>query len=136
MRERKEDIPLLVNHFLQKHEANIGRKIASVTQEALEKLVNYNYPGNIRELENLIERFMIISPGNQLEIHDWYPDALSKTNKAVHFLTLEEMEIEHIRRALETSGGKVSGKGGAAEKLDINSKTLFSRMSKLGISKS
>ncbi len=143
LRERKEDIPLLIDHFLKKYAANIGRHLEGIEEDALEKLMQYDYPGNIRELENLIERFMITTLGNKLEISDWYPNissrSLNRNGESHHqptsILTMEEMEIHHIKEALSLSDGKVFGKGGAAEKLAMNPKTLFSRMGKLGIKK-
>jgi len=95
----------------------------------------YNYPGNIRELENLIERFMITSPGKVLEVTGWMPTNKELPSSGEHFFTLEEMEIRHIKKALRLSKGKVFGVGGAAEKLGMNAKTLDSRMRKLEINK-
>ncbi len=135
LRERKEDIELLVRHFLKKHEAKIGRKIEEVSPDTITKLSAYNYPGNIRELENLIERFMIISNGDSLELSGWLPVQKELPSSDDHFLTMEEMEIHHIKQALRLSKGKVFGAGGAAEKLGMNGKTLDSRLRKLGINK-
>ena len=136
LRERKEDIPILVDHFLKKHQANIGRSITKVPKSTLKKLMEYHYPGNIRELENLIERFMITSPGDSLEILDWNPIVFVKNeNKSDKFLSMEKMEIKHITEACMRSNWKIFGEGGAAEKLDMNPKTLSSRMTKLGIKK-
>lgn len=135
LRERKEDIELLVRYFLKKHEAKIGRKIEEVSPDTIAKLSAYNYPGNIRELENLIERFMIISSGNSLELSDWLPVQKELPSSDDHFLTMEEMEINHIKHALRLSKGKVFGAGGAAEKLGMNGKTLDSRLRKLEINK-
>ena len=98
--------------------------------------MEYHYPGNIRELENLIERFMITSPGDSLEILDWNPIVFVKNeNKSDKFLSMEKMEIKHITEACMRSNWKIFGEGGAAEKLDMNPKTLSSRMTKLGIKK-
>lgn len=135
LRERKEDIPLLVKHFLKKHAATIGKQIKEVPTTVMDKLEAYNYPGNIRELENLIERFMIISTGETLELTGWLPQQKELPNSANHFMTMEEMEIHHIKNALRLTKGKVFGASGAAEKLEMNAKTLDSRMRKLGIRK-
>ena len=136
LRERKEDIPLLVNHFLKKHQANIGREISEVPKETLKKIMSYDYPGNIRELENLNERFMITSSGKTLEIMDWNPvNRIKNKQDADVFLSMEEMEIKHITEACIRSNWKIFGAGGAAEKLAMNPKTLGSRMSKFDIKK-
>ena len=135
LRERKEDIELLVNHFLKKHEAKTGRKITSICPNTLARLYKYNFPGNIRELENLIERFMIISNGDCLELSGWLPVQKDLPSSDDHFLTMEEMERHHIKNALRLSKGKVFGVDGAAERLGMNGKTLDSRLRKLGINK-
>ena len=75
LRERKEDIPVLVKHFLQKYEGKMGKKINDISPKVIDALMKYDWPGNIRELENLVERAMIISPGNTLEYGDWLPIA-------------------------------------------------------------
>ncbi|MCG8389463.1 MAG: sigma-54 dependent transcriptional regulator [Cytophagales bacterium] len=131
LRERKEDIPLLVKFFLQKYEPIVGRKIENVSTSVIEKLMKYHWPGNIRELENVIERSMIISPGNALQISDWMDSNTPIKGKKI--LSLEEAERQHIIQALETTHWKVSGKNGAAELLNVNAKTLFSKMEKLNI---
>lgn len=134
LRDRKEDIPLLVKHFCQKHEAKIGKKIIHIEPEVIEALMEYNWPGNIREVENLIERAMIISHGNTLEYGDWLP--VSKTtagNSKNTLLKLEDVEKEHIIEMLKRANWKVSGEKGAAKMLGMNATTLEARMKKLGI---
>jgi len=118
LREHKDDIPQLVNHFVMKYGAN--------------KLFDYHWPGNVRELENVIERSVILSRGNQLELGDWLPITGVPSN-ASHIVTLEENEREHIIKALEMTGGQVSGEKGAAKILGLKSTTLNARMKKLGI---
>ena len=135
LRERKEDIPILVHHFLEKHAARVNKKITNVEPIIMEQLMNYNYPGNIRELENLIERFMIISDGNKLELAGWGQPNRVLPISDNYFLSMEEMEIYHIKNALRKCKGKIFGKGGAAELLKMNGKTLSSRMVKLNIKK-
>ena len=135
LRERKEDIPILVHHFLQKHAAHVRKKITAVEPIIMEQLMNYNYPGNIRELENLIERFMIISDGHKLELTGWFQPSRVLPISDNCFLSMEEMEIYHIKNALRKCDGKIFGKGGAAELLKMNGKTLSSRMAKLNIKK-
>jgi transcriptional regulator with GAF, ATPase, and Fis domain len=132
LRERKEDIPLLVKHFIQKFTRKIGKTIDAVPQHVLNTLQQYHWPGNVRELENLIERAMIISKGNRLLLGDWMPQNGSSNGKS-HFSTLEESEKHHILEALEKTDWRVSGEKGAAKILGLNSKTLESRMKKLKI---
>ena len=137
LRDRKEDIPILANHFLKKYEANIGRSITKIPEKAMKKLLSYNYPGNIRELENIIERYMITSDGNQLDLDSWYPNLNSvPCIPEGTFLSLDEMEKQHIEQALKLSNGKIFGENGAALKLNINPKTLSWKIKKIGIDKS
>lgn len=135
LRERKEDIPLLVYHFLKKHASATGKKIGKVMPIVMKRLEEYNYPGNVRELENLIERFIIISEGETLELTGWIPQQKILRTSTNHFMTMQEMEIYHIKNALRLSKGKIFGVNGAAEKLSMNPKTLDSRLRKLGIQK-
>ncbi|GAB4232323.1 MAG: sigma-54 dependent transcriptional regulator [Ekhidna sp.] len=130
LRERKEDIPLLVQHFLIKYEPIIGVKLDKVSPAVIKKLEKYDWPGNIRELENVIERSMITSSGNTLEIDD--PLSV-KVKSEDRLSSLKESEIKHIKKALELSNGRVSGKDGAAALLDINPKTLYWKISKYNI---
>jgi transcriptional regulator with GAF, ATPase, and Fis domain len=132
LRERKEDIPLLVKHFIQKFTRKIGKTIDAVPQHVLNTLQQYHWPGNVRELENLVERAMIISKGNKLLLGDWMPQNGSSNGKS-HFSTLEESEKDHILEALEKTDWRVSGEKGAAKILGLNPKTLESRMKKLKI---
>lgn len=135
LRERKEDIPLLVKHFCQKHEAKIGKKISNVPSKVLDALMRYNWPGNIRELENIIERALILSQNGTLEYGEWIP--LEKTSSSTSTLdpsaTLEEIEKQHILETLKKTNWKVSGEKGAAKILGLNATTLEARMKKLGI---
>jgi formate hydrogenlyase transcriptional activator len=134
LRERKEDIPLLVKHFCQKHEAKIGKKIIHIQPEVIDALMEYDWPGNIREVENLIERAMIISTGNTLEYGDWLPiSKLSGKNTKTGLMKLDEVEKAHITEVLKRTGWKVSGDKGAAKMLGLNATTLEARMKKLGI---
>jgi len=134
LRDRKEDIPLLVKHFCQKHEAKIGKKIIHIQPEVIDALMEYNWPGNIREVENLIERAMIICHGHTLEYGDWLP-ASKHAGAAgkLSLLKMEDVEKEHITEVLKKTGWKVSGEKGAAKMLGLNATTLEARMKKLGI---
>jgi formate hydrogenlyase transcriptional activator len=134
LRDRKEDIPLLVKHFLQKFEGKMGKKITHVPSEVMDALCAYHWPGNIRELENLIERAMILSPGNELAYGEWLP-AVKHTLNNLHtpLQKLEEVEKNHITEVLKQLNWKVSGEKGAAKFLGLNPTTLEARMKKLGI---
>ncbi len=133
LRERKEDIPLLVNHFVKKYSAKTGKKIESVSQHIIDTLQAYPWPGNVRELENVIERAVIVSPGKQLKLDDWLPSSEGESVEEPTALGLEEMERNHILKVLKQTGWRISGEKGAARILNINASTLRSRMEKLGI---
>jgi PAS domain S-box-containing protein len=132
LRERREDILPLVWSFVQEFGMRMGKRIESIPQKGVEALQAHPWPGNIRELRNIIERAMIISSGSVLHV-DIPRSAESKTEQ---FRTLEGSEKQHIIEALNATGWRVSGKDGAAEVLGINPKTLESRMRKLGIERS
>ena len=135
LRERKEDISVLVNHFVKKIEARIGKQVDTVPQKAMDTLMAYAWPGNVRELENLIERAVIVSRGNRLELGDWFPKTVTLPEQR-GLVSLEENERRHIQEALDETSGRVSRDKGAAKILDINPHTLLSRMKKLGIERS
>jgi DNA-binding NtrC family response regulator len=133
--ERKEDIPLLANYFLKKYSAAASKPAAVLSAEAINKLMQYDWPGNIRELENAIQRNIVLAKGNVIDLPDM---PLSKRSSSAAgnkngFKTMMENERDHILAVLESCNWKISGKGGAAEILDINVNTLNSRMKKLGI---
>ena len=132
LRDRKEDIPLLVKHFCQKYEAKIGKRITSIPSKVMNALCDYNWPGNIRELENIIERALILSRGNTLEYGDWLPKEKYTTNKIAK-QNLQDVERDHIIEVLKKTGWKVSGERGAAKILGLNATTLEARMKKLEI---
>ena len=132
LRERKEDVPLLVKHFSEKVGAKVGKKIGSINPKAMDALLAYDWPGNVRELENIIERAVILSKGKTLQLGDWIP-AKTKTSNSKEMLSLEENERRYILEVLELTGGRVSGEKGAAKILGVNASTLDSRMRKLGL---
>jgi DNA-binding NtrC family response regulator/ligand-binding sensor domain-containing protein len=134
LRERKEDIPLLVKHFAEKYSAKSGKQVEIVTQNVIDTLQAYHWPGNVRELENIIERAVIISPEKKLVLGDWLSKSPA-TSTDDTFTTLDENERKHIIAALELTKWRVSGEKGAAKILGINPKTLQSRMIKLDIKK-
>ncbi|MEO1049853.1 MAG: sigma 54-interacting transcriptional regulator [Bacteroidota bacterium] len=138
LRERREDIPLLANHFLKRSAKKLGKRINSIHDLTLQEFLKYDWPGNVRELEHIIERASIINKGSVLQV------ALEKlTNNTLngngnghnHFQvkTIQQAEKELIINTLKVSGGRIRGMGGAAELLDIKPSTLESRMKKLGI---
>ena len=131
LRERLDDIPLLVRHFVEKFNKQLGKNVSEVPQPALQSLMRYDFPGNVRELENLIERAMILSSGKKLLLD--LVSTRSELEEDHSFKTMEEMQRVHILEALKRTHGRVSGENGAAELLDMNDKTLTSRMLKLNI---
>jgi DNA-binding NtrC family response regulator len=127
----------LVDHFLKKYGTRKGRPTAVLSKEAMEKLLEYHWPGNIRELENTIQRNVVLAKGPVIESLELPASkkigaSASSENK---FKTMIEMERDHILSVLESCNWKISGKGGAAEILDVNVNTLNSRIKKLGIEK-
>jgi PAS domain S-box-containing protein len=135
LRERKDDIPLLVKHFCKKHEGKIGKSVHTVTDSVMEALMAYDWPGNIRELENIIERALILSKDGVLEYGEWLPvHTATATGTAKSGATkLEDVEKEHITAVLKQTNWRVSGEKGAAKILGLNATTLEARMKKLGI---
>ena len=147
LRERKGDIPSLVHHFMQKKSREMGmRYIPSLAQGALERLMGYFWPGNIRELENLVERSLILNRGEFLSFNDFQAPLKPKRsfeqetetilhpdNQDVDSLALDTVMSGHIRQVLDMTGGRVGGEQGAALLLNINPSTLRKRMRKLGI---
>ncbi|MEN4760739.1 sigma-54 dependent transcriptional regulator [Chryseobacterium sp. C39-AII1] len=136
LRERKEDIELLANFFLNKYATASRRNISSISKNALEQLLHYKWPGNIRELEHLIERSVLLAKTTEIENFE-LPKSVEQSAEPFHgqLKSMEEMERDHILNALQTCNGKVSGIGGAAELLKIQPQTLYSKMKKLGIDK-
>ena len=132
LRERRPDIALLVQHFVSKYEAKLGKRIETVSQETMAELTTYNWPGNIRELENVIERGVILSQGVRLELGEWLPRP-NVGAAGSRIPTLDELQREHILEVLELTDWRVSGERGAARLLGIKPTTLDARMKKLGI---
>jgi len=132
VRERKEDIPLLVRHFLDMHAKKIGKRVEGISKPEMEKLMQYNWPGNVRELENVVERGVILSPGPFFCMPEL--DAMGNLDVGMKVGdTLAEMERWHILKILKKTGWKISGPSGAARVLDIHPSTLYFRMNRLGI---
>ncbi len=135
LRDRVEDIPLIVDYILKKFGKRIGKKIESVPRNVMKTFENYSWPGNVRELENIIERSMIISPGSVLHLADKLETSEPEIGSTSKSNSLLEIEHAHILQVLEQARWKIEGKNGAAEMLEINPSTLRTRMRKLGIQK-
>ncbi|NJN70240.1 MAG: sigma 54-interacting transcriptional regulator [Nitrospira sp.] len=131
---RPSDIPLLVNRFVGKFSSKIGKKIDGVSQSTMERLMKYSWPGNIRELENVMERATILAKGSLLQVDDMMLQGNSTTPLPLAD-SLEEVERAHILRLLEDTNWVIEGKQGAAVRLGLHPNTLRSRMQKLGIKK-
>ena len=128
LRERSEDIPVLVRSFVEEFAAVMGKRIESVPKTDMDALVRYPWPGNVRELRNVIERAMILTSGPVLRVDLPVVTGASRVDDR-----LEAVECEHIQRVLGRTGWRVRGTGGAAEVLGMKPSTLESRMKKLGI---
>jgi transcriptional regulator with GAF, ATPase, and Fis domain len=160
LRERASDLPLLVTFFIQKCAKKIGKHITSVSEETLHRLSKYPWPGNIRELQNVIERAVILSPGNTLVVPDElrvpsFPTSTTGAGNADGHASapaqtaskpavrspqsenqtgsLDDVERRHIESVLQQSNWMIEGDRGAAKTLGLNPSTLRSRMQKLGI---
>ena len=132
LREHKEDIPLLVEHFVMKYGAKTGKKIETIPQKVINVLQAYHWPGNVRELESIVEWSVVTSQVGRLKLDDWLPKS-GASSGASHIPTLEELQREHIIEVLELTGWRVSGKKRAAKILRIKPTTLESRMKRLDI---
>jgi transcriptional regulator with GAF, ATPase, and Fis domain len=136
LRERKQDIPALANHFLKIFGKTSGRGDLTLSEAALKQLHNYNWPGNIRELQHLIERHVLLAKRSVIdsfEMPEPLPVARFSTGSGSEIKSFDEMDKEHIISALRRCNGKVSGQGGAGELLKLPPTTLRSKMKRLGI---
>lgn len=134
LRERRDDLPLLIRHFLRKYGEKYGKQFKTIPPRAMTTLQTYDWPGNIRELENVIERAVILSRGTELSLEQEFFKA-DDPEHTLRLETLAEAERAHIIKVLEATGWRVSGKGGAAELLGVKRSTLESRMKKLRITR-
>jgi len=138
LRNRREDIPALVRHFVIKFSKEHNRQIESISKQDMNRLMEYAWPGNIRELVNVLERSVISSQGNALKLDS--PSAFSSTESSSSLLSsttyIEQVERAHIVKVLNECSWKISGDDGAAVKLGLNPSTLRSRLKKLNITKS
>ena len=130
LRQRLEDIPLLVDHFASKFAKRFGKTITSVSPRSMQRLQVHSWPGNVRELANVIERAVIHTQSSVLQLGDSLEQAREESPAT---MSLEEMEREYIIRTLENTGWRVEGSYGAAKLLGLNASTLRARMSKFGI---
>lgn len=146
LRERQDDLPLLIEYFLKKFSERHRKNVDAMHEESMRDLLNYGWPGNIRELENVIERAVIVSKGTMIQIGKWFdkqPTSSSvapvdatlprPTPETTGFMSLEDVERLHILRALDSTKWRISGEKGAAQLLGVNRSTLRGRMEKLGI---
>jgi formate hydrogenlyase transcriptional activator len=140
LRDRKEDIPVLAGHFIKMHTKKIGKRIEALNSRVMEQLVRYDWPGNIRELENILERSVLVATGDTIQKIDLPASKVDlggasekETTGRLH--SLADNEKQHILSILKFCGDKISGKDGAAAILKIPPSTLISRMKRLGIKK-
>ena len=152
LRERHEDIPLLVRYFVQRFSRSLNKEVQYIPADAMEALERYSWPGNVRELENLIERAVLLSPGKELciplselkdasgsaaapgaEASSPFTSYAASSSLTSSISTLEEAERQHILRALKQTQWRIAGPKGAATLLGMKRTTLQARMRKLGI---
>jgi PAS domain S-box-containing protein len=137
LRDRREDIPLLVRHFMKQFARKNGKTIDNIRAKDLKRLKQYDFPGNIRELMNIVEQAVVLTNNKTLDLSYWRP--VVSRQSAIHaeeeegFPTLEELQRQHIIHALDKTHWRVTGPQGAAKLLGMKGQTLFSNMKKLGI---
>ncbi|MNK99223.1 Formate hydrogenlyase transcriptional activator [compost metagenome] len=139
LRSRIEDIPLLTSHFIQRFSKKLGRQINKISTSLLQELQHYSWPGNIRELEHLIERSILLTTGDVIT-HVSFPsreiqEAVDRSEEYFSIKTIEENERDHILSMLKYCNGKIAGEGGAAQRLGVPASTLGSKIKRLGIRK-
>ena len=135
LRERRDDIPLLVHYFVLRHSRQMQKRVKSVPKQAMEVLVNADWPGNIRQLENFIERCVIFTQGEELNVPYAELKKVSDRSVASAAPSFEQAERQAIIDALRAASGRIAGKGGAAERLGLKRTTLQNKMNKLNISR-
>ncbi len=133
LRERAEDIPLLVRHFVMQHARKLGRRIDSISADVIETLVRHPWPGNIREHQHVLHRAVILSDGGRLQLPPLEAPVKMTRTPAPHAETFDGAVREHIVEVLRHTNGVVAGPRGAAVRLGLKRTTLLSRMQKLGI---
>jgi formate hydrogenlyase transcriptional activator len=137
LRERAEDIPLLVQYFVGRYAKGTGKDIRQIAKQTLEQLQAYSWPGNIRELQNVVERAVILSEGETFMVDESWLKREATDSPRPHegLLALADREVEMIEAALAESHGRIAGPSGAAAKLGIPRQTLESKIKRLGIDK-
>jgi formate hydrogenlyase transcriptional activator len=133
LRERVSDIPHLARHFIAQYRRKLGKPLEGISREGIERLERYAWPGNIRELQNVIERACVLARGPVVQIPEELESGSRGDSPPIKLERLEDAERRHIQRALTATGGRVHGPEGAAQILGINPSTLRSRMEKLGL---
>jgi DNA-binding NtrC family response regulator len=136
LRDRPDDIPLLVNDITASESQRMHREPPIFTDEVFEQLMQYSWPGNVRELKNMVKRLIILQPGQRVGAHDIdriFPTSISITNPSENFHTRQQAERSHIIKVLRATKGMVGGKKGAASLLDMPRSTLQYRLKKLKI---
>jgi formate hydrogenlyase transcriptional activator len=133
LRERPDDIPQLVEHFVRKYTVRLSKQIDTIPDDVMEVLKFYDWPGNIRELQNVIERAVVLSPGSELRPTLTDLRHTTKPPKATTPQTFAEASRDHILEVLEQSRWMIGGRDGAAERLGLPRTTLIYKMRKLGI---
>ena len=137
LRERRDDIPIICAHLLERLSHKLGRRFTGIEPESMSRLMSYPWPGNIRELQNVLERAAILSPGDLVRVDDGFGGAVEVAERTPTSLpTLEDALRAHIISALRRADGVIDGPTGAAKLLDIHPNTLRSRMKKMRISRS
>jgi formate hydrogenlyase transcriptional activator len=136
LRERIGDIPILVRHFVSMHSRRMGKTIETIPEAAMEAMKRWKWPGNIRELENFLERAVILTRGSALFIPVAELEAEEDSSSTIETSTHEAAEREHILRTLRDAKGLIAGDNGAAARLGLKRTTLNSKMKKLGIERS
>ena len=131
LRQRKEDIPLMVQTFIERYARNLGKQITSIQKETMKTLLDYPWPGNVRELESIIERAVILCAGPALQLTDKLEISSPPMSSAIR--TLEEVERNQIHKILSETRWRINGKNGTAAILGLHPSTLRARMHKLGI---
>jgi transcriptional regulator with PAS, ATPase and Fis domain len=129
LRERPEDISLLAQHFLQKYARAMGRRTSRISREAMQYLMGYDWKGNVRELENAVERAMVVQQGEEIQLND-LPLTKSDTERLERGLSLADQEKHHIQIVLDQMGGNISG---TARALKIDRVTLYNKIRKYGL---